>query len=333
MTGNSLVQRAPSAIAEIEIDYGKVLQHLGLNPADPKAQALVLVCRQYHLDPVLKHAILISEGKKGEASLYVTHKGLIHVAHRSGDLDVITIPEQGETDTHWTAVAEVWRTGRTRPFRYPGRYPKMRPVYEWTGPEGKRVKKKIGEELHPYGPEMAIKAAECMALRRAFDVQLPVAEERWDVDDGPSATTVTQMSGPDARSRRSEGLTDRATTGPDQPPGGAADGALSRPAGTTVADEVHQRTGLSLVDAADLLNDHRGDKRPTTPGELATYGGQLREQMIARLEALQAELVPPAVDSLIGSIAADTPDGEQPAAGRVATLREQAQAEIRGEAL
>jgi hypothetical protein len=51
----------------------------------------------------------------------------------------------------------------TRPFRYYGRYPE----------KGKN---------RDFGPEMATKVAEVMALRRAFDVSAPVVEERWDRD-------------------------------------------------------------------------------------------------------------------------------------------------------
>jgi hypothetical protein len=51
----------------------------------------------------------------------------------------------------------------SKPFRYWGRYPA----------KGKNT---------AFAPEMAVKVAESMALRRAFNVAAPVVEERWDRD-------------------------------------------------------------------------------------------------------------------------------------------------------
>jgi len=60
----------------------------------------------------------------------------------------------------------VWRKDMKRPFTYRGRYPK-----------------KGGNSQ--YGPEMAVKCAEVMALRRAFNVTgIAAADERWDDPDG-----------------------------------------------------------------------------------------------------------------------------------------------------
>ncbi|WP_272976899.1 hypothetical protein [Deinococcus geothermalis] len=139
-------------------DQEAVLRHLGLNPRDPGSQALLLVCQKYELDPILKHAILI------QGRLYVTRDGLLHVAHRSGALDGMEVVEQGETETHFTAKVSVYRKDMSRPFTYVGRHPKS---------------SRMAKE---YGPEMAVKVAEVMALRRAFDVALCAAEERWDTE-------------------------------------------------------------------------------------------------------------------------------------------------------
>lgn len=146
-------------VGGLEIDYEAVLKALNLNPRDPKVQALVLTCQQYGLDPVLKHMVLIN----GDA--YVTHRGLLHVAHASGRLDGIELVDQGDSDDEWWAKVSVFRNDMSRPFTYVGRYAKA----------GSNKK---------YGPEMAIARAETMALRRAFDVAAPVQEEQ----DWPAAT-------------------------------------------------------------------------------------------------------------------------------------------------
>lgn len=177
----------PSHGINVQIDQGKVLEHLGIDANDPAAHALVLTCQRYGLDPILKHALLI------EKRLYVTRDGLLHVAHNSGQLDGIEVQEQSETDSHFIARVAVYRKDMSRPFVYVGRFPKMRDKYEWEGPYGQRRKKKTGEELHPYGPEMAVKCAEVMALRRAFDVAIAAAEEIWDSEEVQQQ--VTKASG------------------------------------------------------------------------------------------------------------------------------------------
>lgn len=169
----------------VAIDYEAVLKALNLNPADPKVQALVLTCQQYGLDPVLKHMILIN------GNAYITHKGLLHVAHESGRLDGIELVEQGETDGEWWAKVSVFRKDMGRPFTYVGRYPRS------------------GTNKQ-YGPEMAITRAECMALRRAFDVAAPVQEEQdWPAQPADATPTIVEHppvveSPPAAAERRAE---------------------------------------------------------------------------------------------------------------------------------
>jgi hypothetical protein len=150
-------------------DREQVLAILKLNPRDPAVQALVLTCERYDLDPLLKHAVLI------DGRLYVTRDGLLHVAHRSQQFDGLEVVEGPDLrETHWVAKVSAYRKDMGRPFTYVGRFPKMR-------------KRKAGDkwitEEHPYGPEMAVKCAEVMALRRAFDVALAAREEMWDQPD------------------------------------------------------------------------------------------------------------------------------------------------------
>ena len=151
--------------SSVAIDYDAVLKTLNLNPKDPKTQALLLVCQRYELDPVLKHIVLIS------GNAYVTRDGYLAVAHRSGQFDGMEVVDEGETPTHYTAKVSVYRKDMGRPFTYTGRFPKA---------------KSMAKE---YGPEMAIKVAEVMAMRRAFNVTgLGAADERWD--DSPHDDVV-----------------------------------------------------------------------------------------------------------------------------------------------
>lgn len=158
--------------ASVEIDQGAVLRSLNLNPRDPNTQALLLVCDRYGLDPVLKHMVLIS-GRP-----YVTRDGLLHVAHASGVFDGLTVDDEGEDDEQWWAKVSVYRKDMGRPFSYRGRYPKA---------DAKHMAK--------FGPEMAVKVAEVMALRRAFSVTgIGAAEERWDADE---VTEAVEMATPE----------------------------------------------------------------------------------------------------------------------------------------
>jgi hypothetical protein len=157
------VSRAAAAIERsgvgqtIEVDQEGVLRSLGLNPRSAATQALLLACERYELDPVLKHAVLIKD------NLYISHSGLLHVAHRSGQLDGIEVVDEGETQSHYWAKVSVWRKDKTRPFTYTGRFAKA--------------------QRNPYGPEMALKTAERAALKRAFDVALLTQDEVWDTPE------------------------------------------------------------------------------------------------------------------------------------------------------
>lgn len=153
----------------VPIDQAAVLKALRLDPHDPNAQAALLICNRYQLDPILKHVVLI-QGRP-----YITRDGLLAVAHRSGHFDGIEVVAEGETDTHWTASVAVWRDDMSHPFRYSGRHPK-RSGNQW-------------------GPEMAVKCAEVMALRRAFSVTgVGTAEEQWDTTADPAAATATVIA-------------------------------------------------------------------------------------------------------------------------------------------
>lgn len=145
-----------------------LLQAVGFDRLSPAQRELALaIANRYELDPMLKHIVMI-EGRP-----YITRDGLLHVAHRSGDFDGMTVADPvmdadpaPDGKRYWRSRATVYRRSFGRPFEYPGRYPA----------DGQNRK---------YAEEMAIKVAEVMTLRRAFDVSAATLEERWDAPDLP----------------------------------------------------------------------------------------------------------------------------------------------------
>ena len=151
MTENAIAERpAPLDLA--------LLKAVGLDRAAPEQRQLAIaIAERYGLDLMLKHLVLI-EGRP-----YVTRDALLHIAHRSGQFDGIETTTPEIVGDEWRATATVWRKDMTHPFVYGGRYPT-----------------KGGNQK--FAPEMCLKVAESMALRRAFDVSAPVMEERWDAE-------------------------------------------------------------------------------------------------------------------------------------------------------
>ena len=148
-----------------------IAQYLGLNPNDAKSHAVVAVCERYELDPVLKHVIVIPTG-----GVYITRDGLLHIAHRSGQLDGIVVEKNPVIeDGEWVCTVSVYRKDMRFPFTFPGRYP-------------------VNGGNKQYAQEMALKAAESHALRRAFDVNgIPSIDETRE-DGGPSRHTATRQA-------------------------------------------------------------------------------------------------------------------------------------------
>jgi hypothetical protein len=146
-------------IDHLPIDYAAVLRHLGLNGNDAKSQAVVLVCKRYDLDPVLKHVVLV------EGNVYVTRDGLLHVAHGTGQLDGIEVEEAtlSEDGKEWRSRASVYRKDMTRPFAFSGRFPAGR----------------------KNSPEMAEKVAVARCLKHAFSVAIATDDERQAQDSTP----------------------------------------------------------------------------------------------------------------------------------------------------
>lgn len=154
-----------------------LLKAVGFDRLQPEQRELALsISKRYELDPLLKHLVMI------EGRAYITRDGLLHIAHRSGQLDGIETSEPAIVDGFWRATAAVYRKDMSRPFTYTGRYPT-------SGGNQK------------YAPEMAVKVAEVMALRRAFDVAAPTAEERWDIPSGTEAPTSASAAQPSLAER------------------------------------------------------------------------------------------------------------------------------------
>lgn len=143
-----------------------VLAALGFNPRDPKVQALALVAERYGLDLILKQVFLI------QGTVYVSHAGLLSVAHRSGDLDGIEV-EVVEDEKKWTATAKIYRKSMSRPFTYTDECLKNEKV---QSPR-----------------KRAITRAERNALRRAFDVGVDV----WEDDRTGDASVTLSDSRPE----------------------------------------------------------------------------------------------------------------------------------------
>lgn len=175
----TLVTRTPDDERQLAL-----LRAVGFDKLNEAQRELALaIANRYDLDPMLRHLVMI-EGKP-----YITRDGLLHVAHKSKQLDGIEVTDPVKTDDgkHWTVKASVYRKDMSRPFAYSGRYP-------------------VDGKNRVFAPEMAVKVAEVMALRRAFDVAAPVIEERWDVDDATVAPAAEPVSLADKIAQRAESI-------------------------------------------------------------------------------------------------------------------------------
>ena len=135
-----------------------VLNALGLNPRDARVQALALVAQRYNLDMLLKHVFLI------QGTIYVSHAGLLHLAHTSGQLDGLEVEVVDKQD-RWVATAKVWRKDMRMPFVYTD--------------ECLKNERQVNDKR-----KRAITRAERNALRRAFDVGVDVYDE-GDIRETP----------------------------------------------------------------------------------------------------------------------------------------------------
>jgi hypothetical protein len=151
----------PDTVGAFDPHNEQILRYLGLDPRNPQSAAVVAVASRYNLDPVLKHVLVLPRG-----GVYITRDGYLHIAHESGVLDGIVVeqePKLSEDKREWVARVSVYRRDMSHPFTFPGRYP-------------------VGGSNKEYAQEMALKAAESHALRRAFNVAgLPSEDEQRPV--------------------------------------------------------------------------------------------------------------------------------------------------------
>ena len=168
------------SVTQEELEHA-ALKASGFDPAKTSRAELVVVmsmAKEYELKLNLGHLVPI-QGKP-----YITRDGLLHVAHRSGQLGGVVLEDEGHDEKEgWWAVVSVYRNDWKKPCTFRGRY---------NGPNRK------------FGPELAVKCAEMMCYRRAFDVSLPAEDERWDLDTpkqmvdlAPIATPIAQIATPE----------------------------------------------------------------------------------------------------------------------------------------
>ncbi|HSW43508.1 MAG TPA: hypothetical protein VLM76_13455 [Patescibacteria group bacterium] len=229
-----------------------LLKAIGLDRAAPEQRQLAMaIAERYGLDLMLKHLVLI-EGRP-----YVTRDALLHIAHRSGQFDGIQTTTPEIVGDEWRATATVWRKDMSHPFVYGGRYPT-----------------KGGNQR--FAPEMCLKVAESMALRRAFDVSAPVMEERWDVEEReplPPRPTLAEVAASKAAAIEAAEHVEARVDLPDSPVT-VTDGIVN----AIEAAEVPP-AGLSAVTLAALA---RGAGR--TKGQLALAIGALGRPVPTPLE-------------------------------------------------
>jgi hypothetical protein len=156
VTENAIAPTTDDAKREVAL-----LKAIGFDRLAPEQRELALhLANRYELDPMLRH-IAVIDGRP-----VLTRDALLHIAHRSGVFDGIQVTRPVLEDAFWRCTCTVWRKDWTHNIQYDGRFPD-------AGRKGRATE---------YAEEMAVKCAESMALRRAFDVAAPILEERWDAE-------------------------------------------------------------------------------------------------------------------------------------------------------
>jgi hypothetical protein len=150
-------RRDSSAVEAANPDVRKAIRMLGLNPDDPKAHALLLVCKRYDLDPFLGHVSIYKDG-----GLYVHAAAYVHLANQHPAYEGYRVVKQWEDDKQWWAEVEVYHTG----WRYPS-------VGVARSAKNKPKKGGQGTYLDDDADEKAVTKALRRALRRSFNVDWP----------------------------------------------------------------------------------------------------------------------------------------------------------------
>jgi len=158
MTENAVIERSETTDAKREV---ALLKAIGFDRLAPEQREIALhLANKYQLDPMLRHIVVI-DGRP-----VLTRDALLHIAHRSEKLDGYHVTRPVLEDAFWRCTATIWRKDWSHPIVFDGRFPD-------AGRKNRATE---------YAEEMAVKCAESMALRRAFDVAAPIAEERWDTE-------------------------------------------------------------------------------------------------------------------------------------------------------
>ena len=236
--GTQLNRVGPSAPMHVTPEHRQTLRAMiDRNATDTQLEMLILVANRYDLDPILGHVVLIT-GK-----VFVTHKGLMHKAHTSGQFDGIETTfgrdEGGAGD--W-CECRVWRKDMGRPFTgriYLAEYRNNNPVWK------------------QYPKAMAAKTAESFILRRAFDVSL-TSQEEMGVSDAPPVRIYTPAEKAE-RKRLGEQI-------------GAASRALRPVQFAEFKAKVAEAGGLNVMETArltELLDEIEGIAAANEAGEAA----------------------------------------------------------------
>ena len=148
---------APARTGSIVTDEHRDIlrQMVDRNASPAQVEMLILVGNRYNLDPLLSHLVLIT-GK-----VFVTHKGLMHTAHASKQLDGMKTTYGRDEMGDWCECT-IFRKDMTHPWTeriYIAEYKNNNPVWK------------------QFPRAMAAKTAESFTLRRAFDVALTSQEE------------------------------------------------------------------------------------------------------------------------------------------------------------
>lgn len=303
----AVIDNTPATV----VDREAILRHLKLNPRDPATQALLLVCDRYSLDPLLKHMVLI------QGTPYITRDGYLAVAHRSGMFDGIEVVDQGKDQTHWWAKVSVYRKDWGRPTTYIGRYP-------------------LNGSNKTHGPEMAIKCAEVMALRRAFNVTgAPAADEAWDaIDVSGEELSPAELSTGSGEASTGPAPSDTAPLSQVNPQAYQKRKARAHALGGELGldhDALHDLLGCSFTEAtADQFTalivglQERQEAEKVTDVEIVSGGGQ-STLLDGKAVVAETSSAPPSAATYthedLVALVADTPQmGESRAMSRAAKI-------------
>lgn len=204
----------------------------------------LLLCQRYGLDPLMKHVVVIQF--KGHAAPYITRDGLLHVAHRSGQLDGMSVSYGSDERGEW-AECTIWRKDMSHPFTYR--------VYRKEYDTRSNV-----WASHPLA--MLAKTAEVFTLRRAFDVAMTAAEEMEKAVYTGEAQIIEAEEYPPTPIQGTTAPKHETANAPAAAPSAA--GPLTtvtasqidwhRPPASNLLPEIRRLTGLSNIELFKILD-------------------------------------------------------------------------------